>query len=107
MINKCLSDDEETKVDRLSILLAFLGKTEIIYFVVKGPYCFTADTGAFTDNLMSKVVAPTTEMINVFYRNLSRDALAKLESASKRSKVKSIRQLLVHFYGLDFLPLAY
>ncbi len=107
MKNKCLSEDEESKIDRLSTLLFFIGKTEVINFVINGPFRFTAATGAFTDNLTDRTVSPNVNLINLFYKRLCRDALGKLESDLRRSKIKGLRRLLISFYKLDFLPLAY
>lgn len=108
MKNKCLSEVEEIKVSRLSILLNFLDKEEAINFVAPiGPFRFTATTGIWSDKLTDRPVAPTEEMIDLFYKRLCRDAHAKLEADLRRSQIKGLRKLLVRYFELDFLPLAY
>ncbi len=107
MNKRCLTEEEEIKVDRLSLLLTFLGKEQAINHVNQGPYRFSILTGAFSDNLTDRVVSPNENMIDVFYRRLCRDAMAKLEAELRRSGIKGLRKLLVHHFKLDFLPLAY
>ncbi len=108
MKNKCLSEEEEIKVARLSILLNYLGKEEAINFVAPiGPFRFTANTGIWSDKLTDRPIAPSEEMIDLFYKRLCRDAQAKLEADLRRSEIKGLRRLLVFFFELDFLPLAY
>lgn len=107
MNHKCLTEEEEIKVERLSLILHYLGKSDMINFVVTGPYRFTAATGAFTDKLTDRIIAPNENMIDLFYKRLCRDAMCKLEADLRRSKIKGLRKMLVFFFKLDFLPLAF
>lgn len=107
MKNKSLTAEEETKIDRLGLLLTFLGKKQIINFVATGPFRFEPETGSFHDDITDRIVAPNENMIDLFYRRLCRDAMSKLQVDLKRTKIKGFQRLLVAFYKLDFLPLAF
>jgi hypothetical protein len=107
MKHKCLSDQEEVKMERLCLLLTFLGKEQVVNHFSGSPYRFSILTGGFSDNSTDNIVSPNENLIELFYKRLCRDAQAKLEADLRKSKIKHLRKLLVHFFKLDFLPIAY
>lgn len=105
-MKKCLTEEEEKKIERLVLLLKFLNKNKSINFVGTGPFRFEPETESFYDHLTDRIVPPNENMIDLFYGRLCRDAANQLKANLHRSSMSGLRRLLIHFNKLDFLPIA-
>ena len=106
MNRNCLSDDEEEKLNRLNLLLRFIGKQKAVYYIRAGTYLFCSKTSSFYDNRTDMLITPCANMIDLFYSRLSLEAVLKLRRLQSRCGLRGIRNLLVHFHQLDFLGLT-
>lgn len=107
MNKNCLSEIEERKIERFHPLLSFLSRKEAIFFVKVNTFKFDPKTDSFHDNINGRVIAPESDLIDFFYKRLCHIAMNKLQVEMGRTKIPSIRRLLIKFNKLDFLPLAF